>query len=144
MEGENLLPCRTNFLFGSDPSDWYTSVETYEGITYHDLYPGVNLSYHGVTGGLKSEFTLSPGARPENIQLKYEGQTDISLNEDGSLKITTPLGDLVECAPVCYQNISGEITEIPCFFNITDNSTVGFSLGPYREDLPLVIDPVMK
>jgi hypothetical protein len=144
VEGEDLLPCRTNFLVGNDSSTWFTSVETYGQIRYVDLYPGIDLLYHGVPGGLKSEFFLAPGARPEDIQMAYEGQTNISLNDDGSLIIETPIGDLVECTPVCYQNISGELTEIPCSFRIEDSYIVGFSPGAYREDLPLVIDPVMK
>jgi hypothetical protein len=67
ISGDNQLNYRVNFLHGNNPSEWNTGVAAYEGITYHDLYPGVDLSYRGVTDGLKSEFVLSPGANPSII-----------------------------------------------------------------------------
>ena len=41
------LPGKVNYFVGSDPREWRTNIPTYAEIAYHDLYPGIDLVYHG-------------------------------------------------------------------------------------------------
>src|ERR1700722_5856211 len=56
MEGAELLPGRANFLVGNQPDEWRSNVPLYEKIVYHELYPGIDLSYGDAGGHIKSEF----------------------------------------------------------------------------------------
>ena len=116
----------------------------YRGIQYDDLYSGIDLVYYGTENGLKSIFVVAPNADPTEILIEYRGQTSLSLQPDGSLRIRTPAGDLTELAPVCYQEIDGTVKPVECSFSIKNENTVAFSLGKYDTGQTLVIDPVMK
>src|ERR1044072_2939413 len=57
IEASTHLVGKVNYLIGNDPSRWYTDVPSYSGITYVDIYPGVDLSYEGTGGSLKGTYT---------------------------------------------------------------------------------------
>ena len=144
IDGVNPLEGRVNFLIGDDASRWLTGIPTYQGVRYTALYPGIDLIYEGVTGGLKSTYLVSPGSSPGDITLEYSGADDITIGEDGSLHISTPAGELIECPPVCYQEIDGRNVGISASYVLKGDNYVGFAIGPYDPSRPLVIDPVMK
>jgi hypothetical protein len=122
-------------------------VPTYAALAYRDLYPGVDLVYRGTEGRLKSEFVLAPGADPAAIALVYDGVQGLHLREDGALVLQTPLGELVETAPLIYQEVDGLRQEIPGGYVLFDphpsnrGSRGGFYISAYDPALPLVIDP---
>ncbi|HUU75582.1 MAG TPA: SBBP repeat-containing protein, partial [Methanoregulaceae archaeon] len=144
ISGLDLLPCTANFLIGDDSSQWITGVDTYRGIQYNELYPGIDLVYYGTQGGIKSIFIVDPGAHPEDILIEYRGQTSLSIQSDGTLLIHTPAGDLTELAPVCYQEINGDFIPVDCSFSIKYENNVAFEIGEYDHERALIIDPVMK
>ncbi|HRS92698.1 MAG TPA: SBBP repeat-containing protein, partial [Methanolinea sp.] len=133
-----------NFLLGKDPSSWYTDVPTYGAILYRDLYPGIDLEYCGTSDGIKSVFTVAPGASPDSIIIEYRGVSGLSLTDEGALRIQTPAGDLLEYPPVAYQVIDGQVVPRDVSFALHGNNRVGFSTGSYDPEFPLIIDPVMK
>src|SRR5262249_33994422 len=45
--GAALLPGISNYYFGQDRSRWYTGIPNYSSVVYKNIYPGINLSYHG-------------------------------------------------------------------------------------------------
>lgn len=47
LTGADPLPGLANFFIGSDPAQWHTNIPTYAGVVYHNLYPGVDLTYGG-------------------------------------------------------------------------------------------------
>ncbi|HNQ29415.1 MAG TPA: SBBP repeat-containing protein, partial [Methanolinea sp.] len=144
ITGLDPLEGKVNFLVGNEPDGWRTGVPTWRAIRYHDLYRGVDLVYEGTPEGLKSAFTVAPGASPGDITLEYSGILGLVLAEDGSLHIKTSAGELVESAPVCYQEIDGEVIPVGACYVLKGSSRVGFMIGPYDQTCPLVIDPVMK
>ncbi len=144
IQGTDPLPGKANYLIGNDPGSWYTGVQTFGGIVYRELYPGIDLSYKGTSGILKRELLVSPGADPSVIALTYEGVDRIALMPDGALLISTPGGALVESPPVCYQEISGVRTEVAGMYRLTGDHTAGFTLGAYDPSHPLVIDPALN
>ena len=43
VTGGNQLAGVSNYFLGSDPSQWHTNVPTYGQVTYHDVYPSIDL-----------------------------------------------------------------------------------------------------
>ena len=141
---EDPLSGKVNFLLGNDSTKWVTDLPTYSAIRYEDLYPGIDLVFKGTEGILKHEFLVEPGADPSQIVLAYDGQDNLSLDDNGSLVITTPTGNLTDSKPVIFQNIDGEKIAVEGKYRLIGRSRVGFEIGEYDRSYPLVIDPVLK
>lgn len=107
IEGVHPMIGVVNYFRGNNTSQWQTNVPTYEAILYLDLYPGIDLVYQGREGALKSQFILDPGADPGVIQMRYTGLDSVYLDPDGAMHLKSPLGLLVEAAPIIYQEIEG-------------------------------------
>ena len=141
VTGLNRLPGASNFYRGSDPAHWQTNVPAYGEVRYTALYPGVDLVYFGTAGRLKSEFHLAAGADPQVIRMQYDGMESLSISDDGDLILATALGDVTEARPDIYQLIDGKKAAVAGEYAMLDAQTVGFKVGAYDPDLPLVIDP---
>jgi hypothetical protein len=57
----------------------------YGGLTYQNLWPGIDLAYRGTGGRLKYEFVVQPGADPSQIRLAYHGASDLRIDPSGDL-----------------------------------------------------------
>jgi uncharacterized repeat protein (TIGR01451 family) len=152
IEGLAPLPGTANFFLGNDPAGWHAGVATFGAVIYRDLYPGVDLVYSGTEGHLKSEFRLAPGVDPSGIQMAYDGAQAVHLRQDGALVLQTPLGELIEAAPLVYQEANGARQEIPGRYILLspwqdpdggEGCRVGFRVDTHDPALPLVIDPVL-
>jgi hypothetical protein len=141
---ENPLSGKVNFLLGNDSSKWITELPTYAEIRYENLYPGIDLIFRGSDGILKHEFLVEPEADPNRIVLAYDGQSNLSLDDNGSLVIRTPTGDLTDSAPFCYQDINGRRAIVDGEYQRIDDKRMGFRIQNYSKSYPLVIDPVLK
>ncbi|MEO0886756.1 MAG: hypothetical protein AAFY54_12580, partial [Cyanobacteria bacterium J06648_10] len=144
LTGTRSLASSSHFLRGNDPDQWQTQLSTYGGLVYRDLYDGIDLSYSGEEGILKSEFVVHPGADPGDIQLAYSGIEGMSLRADGALVLQTPFGELVETAPLLYQTINGEQITVEGQYQLLGDNQVGFAIGDYDPAYALVIDPVLE
>ena len=144
LEGLHQQPGVANFFIGNDPIEWRTSVPTYGTVAYRGLYPGIDLVYLGKEGHLESEFVLAPGADPGMIQLAYSGLKGVSLREDGALVLQTEFGELVESAPILYQEIGKQRMEVEGSYQLLGGGQVGFQVGSYNASYPLVIDPSIE
>jgi len=51
--GVDPLPGTANFFIGNDPLTWRSGLATYGGVEYHNILPGVDLTYRGNNGVLK-------------------------------------------------------------------------------------------
>jgi hypothetical protein len=116
-------------------------------VSYTDLWPGVSLSYERVAGGImQSNYLLAPGADVGQIRLRYN--TPVEIEAGGSLRIGYETGQMHESAPVAWQEVNGEHIPVEVTFSLVDasisNSVVGYSLGPYNSDYPLIIDPTLQ
>jgi hypothetical protein len=148
--GLDELPGRVNYFLGNDPARWHSDVPTYGRVEYPNVYPGISLAYHGGAGGLEYDFILSPGADTHAITLGFAGASGVELNARGDLVVHTTAGDLVQHAPVLYQDVGGARRPVDGRFVIRNppatpcNPTmVSFSVGHYDRSRPLVIDPVL-
>ena len=78
------------------------------------------------------------------IQLAYRG-AEISITEDGELKVATPFGGLVDQVPVAWQGENTDRRMIPCSYNLTGGKEhahgYGFTMETYDSTRPLILDP---
>ena len=68
IEPGRLLSGKANLYLGNDPGLWGTGIDTYGGVTYRQLYPGIDLAYEGLDGQLKGNYLLAAGADPDLIR----------------------------------------------------------------------------
>ncbi len=77
---------------------------TFTKITYQEIYPDINWVIYIKDNKLEHEFIVGPNGNAANIKLKYNGQTSLDINNDGSITARTPMGTITEHAPVCFFN----------------------------------------
>ena len=142
LDGTDREPVGANFLVGP-PSGWKWGVPAYKGVVYRDLYTGIDLHYQ-VGDRLKAEYHLIPGADHRLIRTFYSGVGTPAVSQDGSLVFRSADGELREEAPVVYQQIRGSVVRIPAAYRVYADGTVGFDIGDYDRQQPLVIDPELS
>ena len=133
-----------NFYLGNDPTQYKDNVATYQEIMYQDLWPGVDLLLRCDGGKLKCNWTVGPGADPEQIVMSYLGADSLHLDDEGIVTVRHALGSMTDAYPVAFQELGGVKTETACSFCRKDEMTVGFETGSYDETVPLYIDPAVS
>jgi hypothetical protein len=144
VTGLDELPGKSNYLIGNDPSRWHTNVANYGRVAYAGVYPGINLVYYGQQRQLEYDFQVAAGADPGQIRLAFTGVTGIVVDGQGNLVLHTPGGDVVEHAPVLYQETEGVRQVVAGHYVAQGAGQVGFAVGAYDPSQVLVIDPVLS
>lgn len=144
--------------YNGQPDAWNNGLQTYQRLVYPDLWPGIDLVYYGTVDQMKYEFIVRPGANPKDIQLAYSGATNVRLTESGQLAVTSPAGDLIDAAPIAYQEVNGKRIPVSMVYDLAETSwpdasntssashqtfQYGFQIGEYDSTLPLVLDPAV-
>jgi Beta-propeller repeat/Abnormal spindle-like microcephaly-assoc'd, ASPM-SPD-2-Hydin len=115
--GVDSLPGKVNYFIDEDPSKWRTDIPTYARVLYQNVYPGVDVLYHGNQGRLEYDFLVAPGANPSVITLGLTGApprlpersgqaVPLRIDEHGDLVIQTGAGELRFRKPRVYQEQS--------------------------------------
>ncbi len=144
VEGMDALAGRVNYFIGNDPRAWRTDIPTYASVKYRDVYPGVDLVYHGRQGQLEFDFVVAPHADPARIRLSLEGPGEFRLDERGDLVLGAGAAEVRLRKPVIYQEIDGARREIAGRYVPTGKGAVGFAVADYDRRLALVIDPILQ
>ncbi len=97
--------------------------------------------YHGNQRLLEYDFVLAPGADPRAIDLRFLGAKKLSVNGEGALVIKLGESEVIEHAPVVYQEIAGHRQTVAGRYVLRGRGRVGFNLGTYDKSQSLVIDP---
>jgi len=133
------------------------NVHSYEKITVKNIYPGIDWVVYqnnrdlNTQQGIKYDFVVQPGADPSLIKLKYKWADKPVLQKNGSIKISTPMGDIVEGIPISGQYPVGgtgpgcgtqEWEPVETRYKLTDDK-ISFSLSKYDPNKTLVIDPTL-
>ncbi len=143
VEGLDKLPGIVNYLTGNDPANWHTDIPTFGRVHYAGVYEGVNLVYYGNQQQLEYDFVVAPGADYNQIALNFEGANALTVDAGGDLLIETSLGTIRQHRPSVYQEVNGERREIGSAYSLTGAGRVGFAVGEYDAQRPLIIDPVL-
>ena len=146
IRGENRLRSNSHYLRGTDPRHWQVNIPTFSRVRYQQVYPGVDLIFYGNGRRLEFDFRLDSGVDPEAIRLHFEGMGGspahhvLSLDDQGNLILP---GDLRLMRPVAFQEKGGVRQEVRAEYRLRGDGEVGFRLGRFDPDRPLVIDPVL-
>ena len=140
-QGEQKADGVYNYSIG-DQANWRSNVPGYQTVIYDNLYDGVTLKTFGQKRSMKYEFHVAPGADYQQVQIRCQGIEGLSVANDGSLHIQTALGEMVDEAPVIYQQIAGQRVEVAGGFVLVDDSTYAFEVtGTWDLRYELVLDP---
>ncbi|HEV2799546.1 MAG TPA: SBBP repeat-containing protein [Pyrinomonadaceae bacterium] len=144
-EGLGELAGKVNYFSGNDPAKWRANVPTFGRVRYSEVYPGIDVVYYGNQRQLEYDFVVAPGADARAVSLKFVGADKVAVDEGGDLLLTVD-GDIIrQLKPVVYQEeaASGERRTIESGYALQPDGRVGFHLGDYDAERPLVIDPVI-
>jgi uncharacterized protein (TIGR03437 family) len=143
IEGLELLAGKSNYFIGNDPSKWRANVPHYAKVRYAEVYPGVDLVYHGDQRRLEYDFIVSPGADPTIVAMTFDGAEKLEVDGHGDLIVRTAGQQVVLHKPDMYQELDGARRQISGGYNMSDNRQVGFNVGAYEKGKALVIDPMI-
>lgn len=142
MEGLDALNGHVNYFIGNDPGKWQRNIPTYAQVAYRGIYPGIDQVYYGGTRDrLEYDFVVAPGANPNDIRMRFEGEDQLRLNRDGDLAIAIGGSEVVQHAPVIYQERDGHRERVTGKCVLRDRDTVGFEVASYDRSRTLIIDP---
>lgn len=141
-EGDRPISATVNYLRGPDPKLWRVAAPIFERAIYRQVYPGIDLVFHGAGGRLEYDFNVQPGSDPGRIAMDLSGASGIRLENDGTLAISTEAGEIHWKKPEVYQIKDGVRQPVAGRFAIHGHR-VTFALGRYDRSRELVIDPTL-
>jgi hypothetical protein len=152
VHGLRELPGKSNYLMGRDSQKWQQNVTSYASVQLEDVYPGVNLIYHGDQGQLEYDFALAAGADPQAIAMRFAGASHVSVDSaTGDLVLKIASQEVRFHKPIAYQAKSiaenpsaAERTLVSARYVVDAHNRVSFKLGSYDRHQPLVIDPTLS
>ncbi|HEY4205447.1 MAG TPA: PKD domain-containing protein [Puia sp.] len=146
-EGVTIIPDKpvpgyNNYFIGNDPSKWSSHCVGYQGVTYKNIYPNIDLRYYTNEGQLKYEIIVHPGGDVNQIAMQYEGAGGLQIKK-GQLLINTSVGVVKELEPSTFQSNSNGRSPVRSKFVIKNKHIVSFKIGDYDQASTLVIDPTL-
>jgi len=140
--GEGPLAARINSYHGDAPQRWVSGAETFAGLRYVGLYPGVDLSVVARDGRLAYDLLLAPGADTAQIVVACEGDVALELADERRLLLHTPAGTLEQDLPAAWEvDEAGREHPLQAGFRLLDATHFGFDVGPRQAGRAAVIDP---
>jgi hypothetical protein len=143
VKESNELPGKTNYFIGNDPANWITNIPNYARVEYKAVYPGIDLAYYGNEGQLEYDFIVAPGGNPDDILLRFDQHEKPKIKNDGSLVISKGGIEIIMKPPLAYQEKEGIRNLVSAEYAFRNENLIGFNIGDYDPELPLVIDPVL-
>lgn len=141
VRGEQQRTEYHNYFIGPDRSRWAGNVPVFEGVYYQDLWPGIDLRWHGQGPNVEYDLLLDAGADADRISFRYEGLDDMVMNEQGDLVLRTSVTVLTEMKPVAWY--ADDHSPLACVF-VLDGDVVRFRFPQgIDRSRPVVIDPVL-
>jgi len=147
IEGSRQLSSRTNYLTGNDPKRWRSGIPNYARVRYQEVYPGVSVDYYGTRGQLEYDLQIDPGVDPKVIELDCKGADKVKIDPQGNLRLLVAGGEVLLNKPQIYQMTAGSPARrknIAGGYALKARGHVGFQVGDYDRNLPLIVDPVLS
>jgi hypothetical protein len=141
--GESPTGGRANYYTGRDKSRWITGVPLYGMVRYPQIYPGVDLLFHGSAGRLEYDFEVEPRKAVDPLQVDLGDPANLRLDQDGNLLVNLDGSQFQLLAPVAYQQSGAERLPVQVAYKMLGDHRIGFAVGAYDHDKKLVIDPVV-
>ncbi len=138
---DKKLPGYNNYFIGNDSKKWASNCGIYQGLTYKNIYPGIDVRYYSNSGRLKYDIIVHPGGKVSDIAMRYDGADRLQV-KNKELLIGTSVGEVKELYPYSYQTGTNGRTTIDCKYVVRDK-VVRFSTASFDPQATLVIDPTL-
>ena len=142
-EGQEALLGKSNYFIGNDPTKWHTEIPTFGRVKYSNVWPGIDLAYHGNQRQLEYDFIVAPYANPDAVKLDFKGARKIRIDRNGDLVLQLAGGELRTRKPVVYQEVDGTKSMVNAGYVIKSKNKVSIRVGAYDPSVALVIDPTV-
>jgi hypothetical protein len=127
---------------GDDPAAWVSGAPAWPAVRYPEAAPGVELVFLERDGRLSYDLVLAPGADAGDLVVRAEGASGLEALADGSLRVTTSAGDLVQTPPVAWERTAeGACVPVAARFVVLDPQRWRFDVERQDPEATLVIDP---
>src|ERR1700716_2433099 len=122
LAASDKLPGLTNYYIGNDPKKWQSGVAHYGRVPYKNIYPGIDMAFHGQQRQVEFDFIVGPGASPKPIEMGLAGARRIWTDTSGNLLLSSAAGDLVLHKPTAYQEKENSRHFVDARFIVKDNN----------------------
>jgi gliding motility-associated-like protein len=139
---DKMLPTYNNYFIGNDPARWQSDCKIYQGVTYQNIYPNIDVRYYTDRGTLKYDIIVYPGGNIDDIALQYDGIDQLSIRNK-ELIIPTSVGELKELYPYTYQVQPAGRETLDCKYVLEGKNIVRFKVKGYNPSATVVIDPTL-
>ncbi|MFC2131411.1 SBBP repeat-containing protein [Bacteroidota bacterium] len=122
---------------------------SYDTIIYKNIYDNIDLVFYSLENttdtamSIKYDFVIRPGGKTNQIKLKYDGASELSLIK-GRLNIRTSLGNLTETIPLSYID---DYKKVNVNYDLGNNvitfNTENFNMLKTMKGKTLTIDPYL-
>jgi hypothetical protein len=92
LEGVDPRPVKVSYFIGNDPGKWQAGVAAFGRVAYRGIYPGIDLVVSGSDTSLRLQFVSAPGAHPEAIRMRVQGDAGGALDSNGNLVLSAGPG----------------------------------------------------
>jgi hypothetical protein len=144
LRADGLLASVSNYFLGNNPKRWIRGVPNESQLVYKEIYPGINLVFHGRSGRLEHDFRVAAGTDPGKIRFSLDGQNGIELDAIGNLRISAGSGVVLFHKPEAYQETAHGRRTVEAKFVLNPDRSVQFRVGAYDKNRGLIIDPVFS
>ncbi len=138
--GRDQAPTVTNYYVGADRSQWHLRVPSFKSVVVPNLYPGIDVAYHGNGNEFEYDFIVSPGADPKLIRMAFTG---LSSRLDGSDICFGSESGIRLRALKAYQKVDGRLKEVGVAWQL-DANRASIKVGNYDPHRQLIIDPIFS
>ena len=144
---ENILSLGSNetsqFNFYQDKySESGLGLKLSSELLIKNVYPGIDwrlfIKKNNAGNYFEYQFVVHPGANPNNIELKYSRNSQLTKSKTGGITAVTQMGLINQIKPTSY--ISENNKAVTSDFIIRKQIT-SFSIGSYDHSQTLIIDP---
>lgn len=141
MQRIDQVPGHLNYYLGHVPTG-IRQVPGFSRLVYPEVYPNIDLHVSSNKMGIQYFFVVKPGGDENLIKMRFSGQDNLSIDGQGGLNISTPIGSLRFEVPHAYKvppNGNPSLLPQPDYIN-TANGTVEFDIaGNIPPNFTLVI-----
>ena len=144
IEGYKLTNVKFNYFTGKDKKKWKKNIESFEAITFGEIYQGIEFRIKAHGNNIEKIFKIYPGGDPKKIALKLEGIESLKIDQKtGELVVKTNSGEVKFTKPVAYQEVNGKRINVRVKYKIIAKNIYGFEIGNYDQNRILIIDPLL-
>ncbi|HPX76332.1 MAG TPA: hypothetical protein PLW77_07115 [Bacteroidales bacterium] len=115
-------------------------LKSFKSLCYKNIYPNIDIVFYEQLNGLKYDIILNPGAKIEDVKIKYNGASSLILN-DNTITIKTKYYDFTENIPEAYYN-DNKNQNADVNYVIDNDNIIGFKCD-YQNTNKLTIDPTV-